>query len=400
MKEISGGVCAARGFLAGGLACGIKKTDKLDLAVICSEVPAQAAAIFTTNKVKAAPVILSKKHLSDGKAQAIIANSGNANACVGPQGDAAAFAMCRAAGDYLKIPAEMVLVASTGVIGIPLPVEKIEKALHSAAHFLSDKGGAIAASAVMTTDTFSKEAAVEFEIAGQPVKIGGMAKGSGMIHPNMATMLGFITTDAAIEQPLLQKAIARAGEISFNRVTVDGDTSTNDTLFILANGKAQNKVIREEDADYRLFLEALEQVCLKLAKMLAKDGEGATKFVEIRVTGARSEAEALTVGKSIATSNLVKTALFGEDANWGRILAAAGYSGVDIEPEKVNIYLDDLLVCKGGTGLAFDEAKAKTILGKKEFNILIDLGQGEADATVWTCDLSYDYVKINGSYRT
>lgn len=400
MKFIEGGVCAAQGYIAGGLACGIKKADRLDLAMVYSEVPAAAAAIFTTNKVKAAPVLLSKKHLKAGKAQAIIANSGNANACVGPEGDAAALAMCQAAGNYLGIPAEMVLVASTGTIGIPLPVAKIENALHTTAKFLSVHGGADAARAIMTTDTFSKETAVEFELNGKPVRIGGMAKGSGMIHPNMATMLGFITTDVAIEQPLLQKAIARAGEISFNRVTVDGDTSTNDSLFILANGKAKNDVIREAGRDYQIFLEALETVCLKLAKMLAKDGEGATKFVEIQVTGARSEAEAVTVGKSIATSNLVKTALFGEDANWGRILAAAGYSGVDIEPEKVDIYLGDLLVCSGGVGLAFDEDKAKAVLSQKEFDIKIDLGQGKDKATVWTCDLSYDYVKINGSYRT
>ena len=400
MKSISGGVTAPLGFKAGGTVCGIKKNQLPDLAIIYSEVPAEAAGIFTTNQVQAAPVILSKEFLKKGKAQAIIANSGNANACVGAAGLEAARRMAAAAGKALNIPMDSVLVASTGVIGVALPVEKIEKALEEKADFLSDTGSPAAARAIMTTDTFPKEAAVEIELGGATVRIGGIAKGSGMIHPNMATMLGFITTDAKIEQTLLQKAIAAAGERSFNRITVDGDTSTNDTLFILANGLAKNPPLTTANNDYQTFVQALTEVCLELAKMIARDGEGATKLVEIKVAGARSEAEAVKVGKAVATSNLVKTALFGEDANWGRILAAVGYSGVTIDPDRIHIYLGDLSVYQKGTGLVFDEAKAKEILSGKEILIKIDLGDGPATASVWTCDLSYDYVKINGSYRT
>lgn len=400
IEKITGGVTAPQGFLAGGLACGIKKKQKADLALIYSEVPAQAAGIFTTNKVQAAPVILSKQHLKDGMAQAIIANSGNANACVGAEGAAAALAMARAAADFLNIPVDRVLVASTGVIGVRLPVERICEILSERPQFLSKDGSGAAAQAIMTTDTFMKETAVELELDGVKVRIGGIAKGSGMIHPNMATMLGFITTDAAIDAGLLQKALQVAGNRTFNRVTVDGDTSTNDSLFVLANGKAGNPVINQENETYQLFAAALETVCLELAKMLARDGEGASKFVEIKVTGANSEAEAVQVGKTIATSSLVKTAIFGEDANWGRILAAAGYSGVAIQPELVNIYLGDLLVCQGGTGLVFDEVRAKQILEQKDLLITVDLGTGGFEASVWTCDLTYDYVKINGSYRT
>lgn len=400
MKSISGGVTAPLGFKAGGTVCGIKKNQLPDLAIIYSEVPAEAAGIFTTNQVQAAPVILSKEFLKKGKAQAIIANSGNANACVGAAGLEAARRMAAAAGKALNIPMDSVLVASTGVIGVALPVEKIEKALAEKADFLSDTGSPAAARAIMTTDTFPKEAAVEIELGGATVRIGGIAKGSGMIHPNMATMLGFITTDAKIEQTLLQKAIAAAGERSFNRITVDGDTSTNDTLFILANGLAKNPPITTVNNEYQTFVQALTEVCLALAKMIARDGEGATKLVEIKVAGARSEAEAVKVGKAVATSNLVKTALFGEDANWGRILAAVGYSGVTIDPDRIHIYLGDLSVYQKGTGLVFDEAKAKEILSGKEILIKIDLGDGAAAASVWTCDLSYDYVKINGSYRT
>lgn len=400
MKTISGGVTAARGFKAAGITCGIKKNQLPDLALIYSEVPADAAGIFTTNQVQAAPVILSKEFLKKGKAQAIIANSGNANACVGAVGMEAARRMATAAGKALNIPMDSVLVASTGVIGVALPVEKIETVLADKNDFLAENGSAAAAKAIMTTDTFPKEVAVEIELGGATVRIGGIAKGSGMIHPNMATMLGFITTDAKIEQTLLQKAINLAGEHSFNRITVDGDTSTNDTLFILANGLAKNPPITTANNDYQAFARALTEVCLELAKMMARDGEGATKLVEINVTGAKTEAEAVKVGKSVATSNLVKTALFGEDANWGRILAAVGYSGVKVDTDQIQIYLGDLLVYQKGIGLVFDEAKAKGILSQKEITIKIDLGDGAEAASVWTCDLSYDYVKINGSYRT
>jgi glutamate N-acetyltransferase/amino-acid N-acetyltransferase len=401
MKEIMGGVCAPLGFKAGGIACGIKKNGRLDLALIASEIPATAAGIFTTNKIQAAPVIVSKKHLQKGIAQAIIANSGNANACVGPVGMQATEKMAAAAAKMLDISADLILVASTGVIGVPLPVEKVQSGLEDNPRLLSASGGNEAAKAIMTTDTFSKEAAVELELSGVGVRIGGMAKGSGMIHPNMATLLGFITSDIAIDQQLLQKALQRAGELSFNRITVDGDTSTNDSLFVLANGKAGNQKIAAVDKDYRVFEEALCYVCIQLAKMLARDGEGATKFVEIKVTGAESEAAAVQAGKSVATSNLVKTAIFGEDANWGRVLAAVGYSGINFDPATTDIYLGDLLVCRGGVGLAFDEAKAKEILRQKELLITIRLSnETKYAASIWTCDLSYDYVKINGSYRT
>lgn len=400
MKSISGGVTAPQGFKAGGTACGIKKNQLADLAIIYSQVPAVAAGIFTTNRVQAAPVILSREYLKKGKAQAIIGNSGNANACVGAAGMEAARRMAEAAGKALDISAESVLVASTGVIGVALPVEKIEQALAEKAGFLSDTGSPAAARAIMTTDTFPKEVAVEFELGGVTVRIGGIAKGSGMIHPNMATLFGWITTDVRIEQTLLQKATAIAGETSFNRITVDGDTSTNDCLFVLANGLAKNEPITSENDDYLTFLQALTKVCLELAKMIARDGEGATKLVEIKVSGAKTEEDAVKAGKSVATSNLVKTALFGEDANWGRILAAVGYSGVAIDPERVSISLGDLPVYQKGVGLVFDEAKAKQILSQKEILIHIDLGDGREGASVWTCDLSYDYVKINGSYRS
>ena len=400
MKTISGGVTAPQGFKAGGIACGIKKNQQMDLAILVSDVPAVAAGIFTTNKVKAAPLQISEEHLNRGQVRAIIANSGNANACVGEVGFATARGMAAAAAAHLGLKAENVLVASTGVIGVPLPLEKITAQLQAGVDFVSPSGGSDAARAIMTTDTFLKELAVEFEVGGKQARIGGIAKGSGMIHPNMATMLGFITTDLAIAPELLQQAIKRSGEISFNRVTVDGDTSTNDCLFILANGLAGNQVIGEENAAFKEFQGALNFVCIELAKMIARDGEGATKFVEVRVSGADNERNAVQAAKAVATSSLVKTAIFGEDANWGRILAAVGYSGIDFNPALVNIYLGDLLVCKGGVGLPFDETEAKRILHNHDLVIKVDLGLGQVSASVWTCDLSYDYVKINGSYRT
>ena len=399
MQIINGGVTAAQGFLAGGIASGIKKTGKLDLAIVYSETPADAAGIFTTNVVQAAPVIYSKQQLQNDKAQAVIINSGNANACV-PNGMEVAKTMAKAAAEFLAIPVESVMVASTGVIGVQLPVEKIQTTLQAKPQFLNSSGGAAAAQAIMTTDTFPKEAAVEFELDDKNVRVGGMAKGSGMIHPNMATMLGLVTTDIAISPELLKKALCRAGDLTFNRITVDGDTSTNDCLMVFANGQAANPPIVEEGPAYQLFLEALATVCKDLARQIAKDGEGATKLVEIKVIGAPTESDAVVIGKSIATSNLVKTALFGEDANWGRILAAAGYSGVIFDPATVGIYLGDLLVCQHGMGLVFDEERAKQILAAKELVITVDLGAGSAEAAIWTCDLSYDYVKINGSYRT
>jgi glutamate N-acetyltransferase/amino-acid N-acetyltransferase len=400
IKTIEGGITAPRGFKAGGTACGIKKNGQLDLALIVSEGPAVTAGIFTTNQVKAAPVVLTQERVTKGIARAIVVNSGNANACVGPDGMRTARRMTEAAAKFLQIEEALVLVASTGVIGVELPVTKIESALVQNPGFITESGGENAAGAIMTTDTFPKEIAVEFELDHDQIRIGGIAKGSGMIHPNMATMLSFLTTDIAISKAMLDQALVYAGDHSFNRITVDGDTSTNDCLLILANGAAGNKMITGAGPGYQLFRDALTLVCRELAKMIARDGEGATKFVEIKVTGARTEDEAARIGKSVATSNLVKTALFGEDANWGRILAAAGYSGVPIQPDLINIYLGDLLVCQGGAGLVFDEIKAKQILAKKEILITIELELGNDQASIWTCDLSYDYVKINGSYRT
>ena len=400
LKPIDGGVTAPKGFIAGGIAAGIKKNGKPDLALIASQTPAVCAGSFTTNQVQAAPVVLSKERVKHGFARAVIVNSGNANACTGPSGEQVARKMAAAAAGFLNIPEEQVLVASTGVIGVELPVSKIETALREKTGFVNPSGSAAAAEAIMTTDTFPKEIAVEFELAGKPIRVGGIAKGSGMIHPNMATLLSFVTTDIAINKTMLDQAVAFAVDHSFNRITVDGDTSTNDCLLILANGQAENETITGRGPAYQSFLDALTHVCRELAKMIARDGEGATKMVELKIEGAASETDAVKIGKSIATSNLVKTAIFGEDANWGRILAAVGYAGVPIQPELINIYLGDLLVCRGGTGLAFDEAKAKKILTQKEILITVELGNGRSGASIWTCDFSYDYVKINGSYRT
>lgn len=400
IKVINGGVTAPKGFIAGGIAAGIKKSGKLDLALIASQTPAIAAGSFTTNQVQAAPVVISKKRVQNGVAQGIIVNSGNANACTGPSGFEAALKMGAAAAKFLNVSEELVLVASTGVIGVELPAARIESALSQNSGFVTDSGGTLAAQAIMTTDTFLKEIAVEFELEGKIARIGGIAKGSGMIHPNMATLLSFVTTDVAIDKAMLDQAVAFAVDHSFNRITVDGDTSTNDCLLILANGQAGNQTIAGTGTAYQIFLDALTYVCRELAKMIARDGEGATKMVELKIQGAASEDAAVRIGKSIATSNLVKTAIFGEDANWGRILAAVGYSGVPIQPELINIWLGDLLVCQGGVGLTFDESKAKQILSQKEILITVDLGTGQSGASIWTCDFSYDYVKINGSYRT
>lgn len=400
MQMIQGGVTAAQGFQAGGTAAGIKKTGKPDLALVFSELPAVAAGVFTTNKVQAAPVVLSKQQLVSGFAQAIVINSGNANACVGEVGMQAAQEMVNATAKCLKIDPQRVLVASTGVIGVPLPVEKISEVLQQPANWVNRTGHQAAAEAIMTTDTFIKEIAVELKVAGVKVRIGGMAKGSGMVHPNMATMLGVITTDVQIEAILLQQAVARANQISFNRITVDGDTSTNDCLFVLANGLADNPKFAVTDEAYEEFLQGLVFVAQELAKLIVRDGEGATKFIEIQVLGANSELAATQMAKSVATSSLVKTALFGEDANWGRILAAVGYAGAEFDPMATNIYLGNLLVCQGGVGLPFDEEIGKEILSRKEILIRIEVGHGQGSAVVWTCDLSYDYVKINGSYRS
>ncbi|GHV13559.1 arginine biosynthesis bifunctional protein ArgJ [Spirochaetia bacterium] len=409
MKDISGGVCAPKGFKAGGIWCGIKASSKKrDLGLIYSEKPCVAAAMFTTNRVKAACVLVSREHLADGKCQAVIVNSGNANACTGEAGLAAARRMASLAADEFALKADNVAVASTGVIGAPFPIAAVESSIGALASSLQgdEAGHEAALEAIMTTDTRKKAASVELEINGKIVRIGGMTKGSGMIHPNMATMLCFVTTDAAISRELLDKALRAAVKHSFNRVTVDGDTSTNDTILVMANGEAANAPISAEGADYQLFAEALEAVCIKLARAMARDGEGATRLVTVTARGAKDEITAETLAKSVASSSLVKAACFGADANWGRVLCAMGYSGADFDPDRTDVYFagkqGSVLVYKQGTPVAFSEEEAKKILLEEEIEINIELagGAGPGNVTVWGCDLTYDYVKINGDYRS
>jgi glutamate N-acetyltransferase/amino-acid N-acetyltransferase len=405
--EISGGVCAPKGFLAGGIRCGIKPaSQKKDLALIYSKSVCTAAAMFTQNKVKAASVIVSQENISDGKLRAIIANSGNANACTGQAGLAAARRMAQLAADIFVIDPADVAVASTGVIGVPLPVNVIEKNIDALKASLRDdeQGHADALEAIMTTDTRKKEIAVETEIDGKKVRIGAMTKGSGMIHPNMATMLTFITTDAAILPSVLNMSLRSAVKHSFNRLTVDGDTSTNDMIVIMANGEAANKIIADEGTDYEIFNDALEKVCIDLTRKMARDGEGATKLVTVTVDGAANEEAAEILAKSVASSSLVKAACFGADANWGRVLCAMGYSGADFLPEKTDVSFiskaGTVQVCKNGEAVDFSEEKAKLVLSEEEIEILVKLREGNSKASVWGCDLTYDYVKINGDYRS
>ncbi|GHT67661.1 arginine biosynthesis bifunctional protein ArgJ [Spirochaetia bacterium] len=407
MKDISGGVCAPRGFKAGGIWCGIKASSKKrDLGLIYSEKPCVAAAMFTMNRVKAASVLVSRDHLADGKCQAVIANSGNANACTGEAGLAAARRMAALAADEFALKADNVAVASTGVIGVPFPITAVESSIGALASSIrgDEAGHEAALEAIMTTDTRKKAASVELEIGGKTVRIGGMTKGSGMIHPNMATMLCFVTTDAAINRELLDRALRAAVKHSFNRVTVDGDTSTNDTILVMANGEAGNALINIEGTDYQLFAEALEDVCIKLARAMARDGEGATRLVTISVKGAKDEDTAETLAKSIASSSLVKAACFGADANWGRVLCAMGYSGADFDPDKTDVFFasakGSILVYKQGAPVQFSEEEAKKILLEEEIEINVKLSGGIGSAAVWGCDLTYDYVKINGDYRS
>ncbi len=406
MKYIDGGVCAAKGFKAAGVFCGVKANSspsKKDLALIYSEIPCAAAGIFTKNQVKAAPVLLDMELIKDGVAQVIVANSKNANACA-PEGMENAKRMCQAAATALNVPAENVMVSSTGVIGQRLNIEAIEKGIPMAVAELSYNGSDAAANAIMTTDTVKKEFACEVEIDGKTVHIGGIAKGSGMIHPNMGTMLCYITTDCAITAPMLKKALLSANSVSFNRISVDGDTSTNDSCIVLANGLAGNKEISAEDADYDTFLEAFIAICTDLARSMAADGEGAKHLITCSVKGASSSQQAETIGKSVIGSALTKSAIFGCDANWGRVLAAMGYSGEIFDPEKVNVSFastaGSVLVCKDGRGLDFDEKLASKILSEKEVIIDIHMAEGNSEATCWGCDLTYDYVRINGDYRT
>ena len=401
---VKGGVCAAKGYKAGGIHCGIRKNrNKNDLSLIVSEVPATAAAVYTTNLVKGAPLIVTKEHLKNNTAQAVICNSGNANTC-NSNGIEIATDMSGLLQECLGIAADDVIVASTGVIGQPLSLEPIAEGIPKLAASLNENGSEEAALGIMTTDTKVKEVAVAFEIGGKTCKIGGIAKGSGMIHPNMATMLVFITTDAAISPDLLQKALSSDIQNTFNMLSIDGDTSTNDMVCVMANGMAENPVISAEGDDFAVFMKALNTVTVALCRMIAGDGEGATKLLECKVNGAKSEEIAKCVAKSVICSSLTKAAMFGADANWGRILCAIGYSGTDVDVSKIDVCFasakGNILVCKDGAGVDFSEEKAKEILLEEEIDILIDLNDGEASATAWGCDLTYDYVRINGDYRT
>lgn len=403
MEIIGGGVCAAKGFKANGIHCGIRKNKtKRDIALIVSEKTANAAAVYTTNLVKGAPLLVTKEHLADGKAKAVICNSGNANTC-NADGIEKAEAMSEIAANALGIKADDVVVASTGVIGLPLDVAPIADGIGELVSGLGDHSD-LAAEGIMTTDTKKKEVAVSFMIGDRECRIGGIAKGSGMIHPNMATMLVFITTDCAISSEMLAEALSTDIQSTFNMVSVDGDTSTNDMVVVLANGEAGNSEITEKNADFEVFMQALNTVTVHLCKSIAGDGEGATKMIECSVIGAKSDACAKTVAKSVICSSLVKAAMFGADANWGRILCALGYSGADVDISKVGVAFSSdagrITVCKNGAGVEFSEDEAKKILLEHEITIEIDLNDGEGNAVAWGCDLTYDYVRINGDYRT
>lgn len=404
MKLITGGICAAKGFMANGVHCGIRKNrTKRDLALIYSEVKAKAAAVYTTNLVKGAPLTVTKNNISDGYAQAVICNSGNANTC-NADGIEIAEKMCNLVASHLGVSAKDVVVASTGVIGQPLSIEPIAGGMEELCNGLSYDGCANAAEAIMTTDTVMKEVACEFEIGGKMCKIGCIAKGSGMIHPNMATMLVFITTDAAISSEMLKKALSGDIQNTFNMLSIDGDTSTNDMVTILANGMAGNEEITCEGEDFDTFMKALNTVTVHMCRMIAGDGEGATKLLECIATGADTLEAAKTAAKSVICSSLLKAAMFGADANWGRVLCAIGYSGADVDVNKIDVAFRSakgtVKVCENGAGIEFSEEIAKEILLEKEIEILINLGDGKYGASAWGCDLTYDYVKINGDYRT
>lgn len=422
IKFIEGGVTAARGFTANGILCRIKASRKTnDTALIYSEKPCAAAGVFTQNRVKAESVKLTKKNIADGRIQAVIANSGNANCCTGEQGAKTAYKMACLAGNALGVKPEDVAVCSTGVIGSQLPVEKIEAKISELAEGLSKKGHEEARVAIMTTDTKYKECAVEFELGGKTCRMGTMCKGSGMIHINLGTMLSFITTDAAISPAMIDRALRESIKGTYNCVSVDGDTSTNDTLILLANGMAENPEITEENEDYKVFLAALNKMNKIMAMKIAADGEGATRLVQCTVNGAKTVEDARGLAKEVISSSLVKAAMFGSDANFGRFLCAMGYSGIDFTPEKTSIwftskgnakrYFEDyedfnvhgensVLVYKNGVPENFDEEKAKKIMSEEAVEILVQCGDGNCSGTAWGCDLTYDYVKINGDYRT
>ena len=403
MKIIAGGITAPLGIKAAGIHCGIRKNkNKKDLALILSEIPAHAAAVYTQNLVKGAPLIVTKNNLKDGMAQAVICNSGNANTC-NANGIEIAEKMCSFLAAQCGIEAQNVIVASTGVIGQPLDITPIQEGIPALCEALS-KDGLPAAEAIMTTDTVHKEIAVEFELDGKTCRIGGIAKGSGMIHPNMATMLVFLSSDVAISSEMLQKAISLDVQDTFNMISVDGDTSTNDMLSIMANGMAGNKMIESEGEDFDIFKQALNTVTTDLCRKIAADGEGATKLLECQVKGAVNKENARKIAKAVICSSLFKAAMFGEDANWGRVLCAIGYSGADLDINKVDLDFASqkgrIALCRNGAGIPFSEEEAARILSEKEIKIIINLSDGAAEATAWGCDLTYDYVKINGDYRS
>ncbi|MBQ8304110.1 MAG: bifunctional ornithine acetyltransferase/N-acetylglutamate synthase [Clostridia bacterium] len=404
MNIIKGGVCAAKGFMANGIHCGIRKNQsKKDLALIVSDTPATAAAVYTTNLVKGAPLLVTKKHIENGIARAVICNSGNANTC-NANGCEIAEEMSRLVEKAVGVKADDVVVASTGVIGQPLDLEPIKNGMPELVKGLSCDNGLSAAQAIMTTDTVHKEIAVEFKIGDKTCRLGGIAKGSGMIHPNMATMLVFLTSDVKISKAMLQKALSGDIADTFNMISIDGDTSTNDMVVILANGKAENEEITAEGEDFDIFMKALNTVTVHLCRMIAGDGEGATKLLECKVSGAADKETAKTVAKSVICSSLLKAAMFGADANWGRVLCAIGYSGAAVDINKIDVSFKsakgEIAVCKMGSGIEFSEEKAKEILLESEIEILVNLNMGDFCSTAWGCDLTYDYVKINGDYRT
>ncbi|MGB9920012.1 MAG: bifunctional glutamate N-acetyltransferase/amino-acid acetyltransferase ArgJ [Moorellales bacterium] len=404
LEEFDGGITSVPGFLAAGVEAGIKKRGK-DLALVYSRTEAAAAGMFTTNRVQAAPLLVTKEHLRTGRIQAVVVNSGVANACTGEEGLAQARRMAEVTAEVLGLRPERVAVASTGVIGVPLPLAAVEAGIRRAAAELSSsrEAGRAAATAIMTTDTRPKEAAVRLRLADRTLTVAGMAKGAGMIHPQMATMLAFLATDAPISPEALRPLFVRAVDRTFNQITVDGDTSTNDLALLLANGAASGPVLAGE-ADLKALEAALENVCRRLAKALVADAEGATKLITVEVRGAADEAQARRAARAVAGSNLVKAAVFGADPNWGRILAALGYSGAEFDPAAVSVVLEGQgereAVCAGGRGLAFDESRVRRILAGPEVTIVADLGAGPASARAWGCDLSYDYVRINAAYRT
>lgn len=407
MQVIDGGVTAAKGFLAASTAAGIKYKDRSDMAMIYSEVPCTAAGTFTTNVVKAAPVLYDKKIVEESSfVQAVVVNAGIANACTGTEGYGYCEETAKKTAEELKILPDAVLVASTGVIGMQLPIEKLKAGVSVMARELADTREAAhgAACAIMTTDTKSKEVAVTFEAGGKVVTVGGMCKGSGMIHPNMCTMLGFVTTDANISRELLQEALREDVKDTYNMISVDGDTSTNDTVLLLANGKAENPEITEKNEDYQKFCEALNYVNTEIAKMMAGDGEGATALFEVKIVNAKSKEEAKILSKSVVCSSLTKAAIYGHDANWGRILCALGYSGVEFDPEKVDLFFESaagkIQIIENGVAVDYSEDEATKILSEPAVTAIADMKQGEASATAWGCDLTYDYVKINADYRS